>query len=369
VENLYRLLVKTNAHFKISGGRVFPPLDEKIKAEIAKHYSGKELEVNYALLLTPTSIDILQREENDLLELMQKQNLTDLDLLKHAEKYALHFYNTYDRKIVLSFLRKRVSEEGKAGRKHFKYLEGLKRKKKSIRKRQLEIEDKLKGAGIISIAKFLRFQGSLRFDMKDHWAGAEYRCLTLFEEIAKRGEVPLMDLIDGYKVEDYKALLLEGKKLEADELRKRKKNYAWIKLGKLDKFATGNEAERSVRHILGSTEKEVLELKGTPACAGIGEGRVRIVSAAGLVEVEEALAHFKEGDVLITTMTQPNMIFLMKKASAIVTDQGGMTSHAAIASRELGVPCVVGTIHGTKWLKDGDLVRVDANTGIVRKLK
>ena len=58
-----------------------------------------------------------------------------------------------------------------------------------------------------------------------------------------------------------------------------------------------------------------------------------------------------------------------RKAAAIVTDEGGITSHAAIVSRELGIPCIVGTQYATKILKDGDLVEVDANKGTVKKIK
>ena len=68
-------------------------------------------------------------------------------------------------------------------------------------------------------------------------------------------------------------------------------------------------------------------------------------------------------------MTTPDFVPAMKKAAAIVTEQGGITSHAAIVSRELGVPCVIGTKIATRVLKDGDLVEVDANKGIVRKVE
>jgi pyruvate,water dikinase len=92
------------------------------------------------------------------------------------------------------------------------------------------------------------------------------------------------------------------------------------------------------------------------------------VEARGLSELTASLKEFEDGEILVTTMTQPNMVFLMKRAAAIVTNEGGMVSHAAIVSREFGVPCVVGTRKGTKVLKTGDRVIVDANKGIVKKL-
>ena len=76
----------------------------------------------------------------------------------------------------------------------------------------------------------------------------------------------------------------------------------------------------------------------------------------------------EEGDILIANSTTPNYIPIMAKASAFLTDEGGITSHAAIVSRELGIPCIIGTKVATKVFKDGDLVEVDANEGVVRKV-
>jgi pyruvate,water dikinase len=74
---------------------------------------------------------------------------------------------------------------------------------------------------------------------------------------------------------------------------------------------------------------------------------------------------FHDGDVLVTRMTAPDWVPLMRRAAAIATDSGGMTCHAAIVSRELGIPCVVGTQEATKRLRDGELVTVDATHGVV----
>ncbi len=68
-------------------------------------------------------------------------------------------------------------------------------------------------------------------------------------------------------------------------------------------------------------------------------------------------------------MTTPEYVPAMRKSMAIVTDEGGVTCHAAIVSRELGKPCIIGTGNGTKVLKDGDIVEVDANEGIITIIK
>ena len=76
----------------------------------------------------------------------------------------------------------------------------------------------------------------------------------------------------------------------------------------------------------------------------------------------------RPGDILVSHMTYPDIVVSMKKAGAIITDMGGITCHAAIVSRELGIPCVIGTKIATKVFKDGDEVEVDATKGVVRKL-
>ncbi|EWG07031.1 MAG: phosphoenolpyruvate synthase [Candidatus Aramenus sulfurataquae] len=105
-------------------------------------------------------------------------------------------------------------------------------------------------------------------------------------------------------------------------------------------------------------ERKVL-VKGLPASPGIASGRARI-----LLDVKDA-KDFQKGDILVTKMTDPDWVPIMKIASAIVTDEGGITSHAAIVSRELGIPAVVGTKEGTKVIKDGQDITVDATRGVV----
>ncbi len=100
-------------------------------------------------------------------------------------------------------------------------------------------------------------------------------------------------------------------------------------------------------------------VKGSPASPGVGKGKVVIIKNA---KENDAL---KSGDVLVTEMTTPDFVPAMKRASAIITDKGGRTCHAAIVSRELGIPCIVGAVDATKVLKTGDEVTVNATKGVV----
>ncbi len=106
------------------------------------------------------------------------------------------------------------------------------------------------------------------------------------------------------------------------------------------------------------------EIKGSIAFRGLQLGKVRLVSTRSANKVK-----FNPGEILVSVSTSPIYLPLMRKAGAIVTDEGGLTSHAAILARELKKPTVIGTKIATKVLKDGDVVEVDANKGIVRKIK
>ncbi|MDP3994489.1 MAG: PEP-utilizing enzyme [bacterium] len=111
-------------------------------------------------------------------------------------------------------------------------------------------------------------------------------------------------------------------------------------------------------------------LRGQSACGGTAEGTVRIISGDVLNDemLVKDLEKVKEGDILVTTMTRPLFVMVMRKVKAIVTDKGGVLCHAAMVSREFGIPCVVGTKAGTKILKDGQRVLVNANEGLIYEI-
>lgn len=113
-------------------------------------------------------------------------------------------------------------------------------------------------------------------------------------------------------------------------------------------------------------EQDVREFVGSVAYPGVVTGKVRVVNTP------EDMKDFKEGEVLVAIATTPSIVPAMKKAAAIITDEGGLTCHAAIVSRELKVPCVVGLKRATRVLKNGDEVNVNATNGtvhIIRRVK
>ncbi len=123
-------------------------------------------------------------------------------------------------------------------------------------------------------------------------------------------------------------------------------------------ITTFKAATKEERPVLEEEAGKIL-LKGETASAGVYTGKVCIVHDPS------ELDKVQKGDILVTMMTTPDMVPAMQRAGAIVTNEGGMTCHAAIVSREMGTPCIVGTEHATNLLKDGEIITVHASRGIV----
>ena len=104
-------------------------------------------------------------------------------------------------------------------------------------------------------------------------------------------------------------------------------------------------------------------IHGTTASPGMVNGVVKIIQTI------KEVSKIRKGEIIVCSMTRPELMPAVKKAKAIVTDEGGITCHAAIISRELKIPCIIGTKIATKILKDGDFVEVDANNGVIRVLE
>lgn len=109
--------------------------------------------------------------------------------------------------------------------------------------------------------------------------------------------------------------------------------------------------------------RKIAELKGMVANKGKVKGQVRICRS--IYDIPKV----KKGEILVASMTRPEFLPAMQKAAAFITDEGGITSHAAIVSREMNKPCIIGTKIATQVFKDGDIVEVDANKGIVKKIQ
>lgn len=148
------------------------------------------------------------------------------------------------------------------------------------------------------------------------------------------------------------------------ELRRKKYFYLCVE-GKKEQIILDNIIIDKIEKKFFPIDNSVKEIKGFMAFKGNAKGKVFNLQNHISTDSEE----FKGGNILVTSMTHPKDIMLIKKSGAIVTDEGGILSHAAILSRELKKPCIIGTRIATQILKDGDLVEVDADKGIVKIIK
>lgn len=129
-------------------------------------------------------------------------------------------------------------------------------------------------------------------------------------------------------------------------------------------YFSGNDAEQVYKVFMNKFNSA--EIKGLTASTGKENNRVFIGEVSVVSNINKD--HFKPGSILVTSMTRPEFVPLMRKAKAIVSDEGGITCHAAIVSRELGIPCIIGTRVATKILKTGDKIEMNVKNGVVRKM-
>jgi len=186
----------------------------------------------------------------------------------------------------------------------------------------------------------------------------------LYEIIAKKIGLKLNEIIYLTNTEIESALKSKIKKNKLKEIaQSRKKTF--VLLVKNNKFQVLDNIN-SIKKIMSMIKMEKPSiLQGKVACKKLKtiSGTVKIVLSN--MEVNKV----KKGDVLVSSMTKPDYINAIKKSIAIITDEGGITSHASIISREMNKPCIIGTKIATKVFKDGDYVEVDANKGIVKKIE
>ena len=173
--------------------------------------------------------------------------------------------------------------------------------------------------------------------------------------------------VDDQKFFVYDELLsLFGKKSVVSGLEANRRRQACLYYQKGDQYdiVSGPEAEQLKKKLFDAKQQELVnDFRGLPASRGRVRGKVKILHSVNEINKIE------QGDILVAVMTRPDYVPAIKKAAAIITDEGGVTCHAAIISRELGIPCVIGTKIATKILKDGDEVEVNANHGVVTVIK
>lgn len=306
----------------------------------------------------------------DLATIQDKKPEMYQDLVSHFEKYkslTLGDGNwVYDIKHYLNNLKNdypkdlKVLEKSLAERS--KYPAFVKSR------RELLIKELYLDQETVDDLAFLAEIGHTRFVMRiDGWLPFISTLIKLDIELSKRlGYGNRLN----YATEDELAELVDtGHMVPEKELLARQESKKFLILNDHGtyKLFFGEEARKRFKSLVPEIDHTaVTELKGSTAVMGNIKGRACVYRWDD--NLEKKLKVIKKYPILITGQTRPSMMPIIRLAKGIATDEGGVTSHAAIVSRELGIPAVIGTVHATEVFKDGDLVEIDADNGIVRKL-
>lgn len=362
-------------------------LSDELNKILKQKVKSQQIQEYFSILTTPTRETFDKKEELELLKIIVKikqskklislfkkdtgtilkelksTNLTiNKRLDQHTKKYAwiIYVYNgpaadeNYFVEIIKNYLEKKFDLK--------KEIRKIKKDLKDLKNKQRKYLDKLKTnkyqKKIAKLAKDVVFFKAYRRALQSQ---SYYYIEKLLSEIARRLNLTLKQVKMLFPSEVEIGLLKN--KVNIDLINQRIKLVIFGREnGK--KFELIDKKAEKFKKLIKEEKisKKIKILKGTCACAGKVKGIVKIINSPNEME------KMSNGDILISASTNPNLMPAIKKASAIVTDEGGLTCHAAIVSREFNIPCVVGTNIGTKVLKDKDKVEINATKGIVKKL-
>ena len=216
----------------------------------------------------------------------------------------------------------------------------------------------------------IRRSGIERFSIKKYERKISTIRLPLLQETARRTHLSLSQL-NALHYEELRDLLLKNKAPNLQEVNERAKNYFMYVRCKNKKLVVSalwgekaiRESQRLIGAVFGSSGNT---LKGEVAYSGKVQGKARVFPFFALQkDLAEHMKTMKDKEILVSVHTVPQMIPVVLKASAIVTDEGGINGHAAIVSREFKIPCIIGVGNATERIKTGMEIEVDATNGVV----
>lgn len=282
---------------------------------------------------------------------------------QHTKKYCWVHYvyegpaadQAYFLEAIRNFIKRKIDPR--------KELIAQKKNRRELKEKQRRIIKRLKLSyyekQIIKLARDAVFFKAYRRELQS-WS--YYYIESLLKEIAVRTNLTLRQTRVMLPEEITRALLKN--KIDEGDVNERIKLVIYHrKNGRT--CLTGSQAREFIKNKIKKSEviKISKKLAGSIAFRGKVKGRVKIINSPS------EIVKMKINDILVSASTNPNLMPAIRQAAAIITDEGGLTCHAAIVARELRIPCIVGTKFATKILKDGDLVEVDATIGIVKKIK
>ncbi len=219
---------------------------------------------------------------------------------------------------------------------------------------------------LVHLLDVARIYSHQRMLVRIYWTKGVNVWGKLLREFARRMDISEKQIqyVLKQEIHDY---FTKNIPLDMDKVKERQQGavYAIFDKGE-SQVHTGEEARKFEEQYLPKSTENLDSVKGMIASKGLKQGKVKVL-AYGKNMVKQ-IEEMEYGDILVTGNTRPDMILALKKASAVVTDEGGIMSHAALVSREFGIPCIVGTKDATQIFNDGDVIEVNANIGIARRI-
>ena len=220
---------------------------------------------------------------------------------------------------------------------------------------------------VVKKAKFLKEISLKRFRAKKIDILISDMAESLLRETAKRSFLAVSQ-VSSLNLLELRRVLLKKLPLNLKRVNKRKK-FFYLKITNLDEkssIKTFLREDEKLFKKIGNPNRKNFLITGSTGYPGVIEGEAYLVPALSTTEeYRKVCAVFPAGKILVAPMTSPNLVPILSKAIAFVTDEGGITSHAALIAREMRKPCVVGTIYGSQIIKNGMKIKVDASNGRV----
>ncbi|MFC1648269.1 PEP-utilizing enzyme [Nanoarchaeota archaeon] len=354
-ERQFTIVMVLQDAYSMYSAEFLEPYFEKI---LSKHRKLSRFTEYYTTLMSPVENSFIADEKKSRLQILKEMKAGhDVnDLLKQHQSKYYWIRNNYAKQPVLDvkFFEEDIKSMKFDPDKELKRMDKEHEAIKKEKQRMIEELDLDKEAvNYIRITELFSF---MQDERKKYVLMANHHERRFMKELAKRRSIPKKHI-------EYTVYPETKDNLDPDVLKERvDEGCVCIQDNEGFYIYEGKEVEKMHEKLFGKQDEEVHELKGTAASKGIARGPVKIVQKT------HDLVNFMEGDILVSSMTRPEMIMAMKKAAAIVTDEGGITSHAAIVSRELGIPCIIGTKSATKAFKNGDFVEVNAEESVIRKI-
>ncbi|MFH1030548.1 MAG: PEP-utilizing enzyme [bacterium] len=335
------------------------------KAEDIKNTKTKPSEA-FQIMIAPLQKSNWTKEKEELAKigLLKNKQIREQKLKEHAEKYEWLEYGLQGKILSLEYFENELEKMAKKGCRNILKQINNEFKDLSIKQKKI-IEEYSIHKSHQRIFKIVQDSMHTRLYSKDAQYFSYYAAEKLLKETGRRYGLSLEQTRFLAK-KDFTAILLKNKNFKDISLKRPRYSLHITDKGTTI-FYLGAEAKKIREKIKFYSEKINIDnteiLKGQPAYNGKVRGRVKIINTI------PEIAKIHQGNILVSHMTNPGIVPAMKQAAAIVTDLGGITCHAAIVSRELKKPCVIGTRIATQILKDGDMVEVDADKGEIRVVK